>query len=397
MKAFISHKKSIIVAALVAGSGIFQACSKADVAPTELCAYSTPSSFLDHPKADDFQHLIDLYVAKGLPGIVALVEDENGKWVGYSGKADIRNNTPFLPCMPSKVASITKMMVATVAFQLQQEGVWSLDDKLSDYIDNDILSRIENAQDVSIRNCLQHTTGIYELISDSDFYLAVLNNPNKNWEAEELLEFVYGKPAQFEANTEVAYTNTNTLLVAMAMEVATGKPHSHELKNRIWTPLQMNDTYYQSRQRLPNNVAQGYYDLYNDGTIVNVSNLITGSGNGYGGVYSTVFDLDRYLTALFIDRSLLSENSLSEMTTFLVESERREIGVGVLKPFLDWDVEPGIGHTGRDLGYSADLFYFPTVNNRKMIFVVNYGTDGDTPLREVFWEFERKMIELVQD
>ena len=42
----------------------------------------------------------------------------------------------------------------------------------------------------------------------------------------------------------------------------------------------------------------------------------------------------------------------------------------------------------RDLGYCADLFVFPTRNNRLMIFFVNYGTDGYTALRE----FEKTLV-----
>lgn len=375
---------------------IFCACQKADVGPTEYCSYGTPDAFLQHPKAGTFQKLIDEYVSKGLPGITALVEDESGMWVGYSGFADLKNEVPFLPCMPSKAASITKMMVAAVAFQMQEEGLWSLDDSLSLHIDDELLRKIDNGAQVTLRNCLQHTSGFYELITDNDFYLAVVNNPNKHWDAEELLAFVYNKDAQFAPNERAAYTNTNTVLVAMAMDKVLGRPHSHALRNRIWTPLQMNDTYYQSREILPRHVAQGYYDLYNDGSIVNASNLITGSGNGYGGVFSTVFDLHAFLRAVLVDRSLLSESSVQQMTDFVGENEQRDIGVGALRPFKQWDVEPGVGHTGRDLAYSADMFYFPTVNDRIMIFMVNYGTNGDTPLREVFWEFEEKMIALVQ-
>jgi hypothetical protein len=51
-----------------------------------------------------------------------------------------------------------------------------------------------------------------------------------------------------------------------------------------------------------------------------------------------------------------------------------------------------VGHSGRDLGYSADLFVFPTRNDRLMIFFVNYGTDADSALREVFREFEKTLV-----
>ena len=77
----------------------------------------------------------------------------------------------------------------------------------------------------------------------------------------------------------------------MVIEAATHKDHSDLLKQYILNPLHLTNTYYQPHDVLPNTVAQGYFDLYNNNTIVNVSNLVTGSGNGYGGIYSNVFDL----------------------------------------------------------------------------------------------------------
>ncbi|MCC5917645.1 MAG: beta-lactamase family protein [Cryomorphaceae bacterium] len=376
--------------------GIF-GCQKADIVSTETCAYEPNMDYLQHPKADELSALLEKYRKLGLPGIVALVEDDHGIWVGHAGKADIDAGVPFLPCQPSKAASITKMMVAIVAFKMQERGDWSLDDKIQDYISKDIIDRIPHADTVTVRHCLQHTTGFYDIISDSDFYLSVLNNPNRHWKAEELIRFAYDKKGEFTPGSRSGYSNTNTLLVSMAMDAVLGYSHARALREEIWTPLGMGDTYYQSRESLPDHVAQGYYDLYNDGSILNVSNLITGSGNGYGGVFSTVYDLHVFLRALFFEKTLISQESLDQMLVFVNENEKRDIGVGVLRPFLDLPVPPGVGHTGRDLGYSADMFYFPTVNDQIMIFMVNYGTDGDTPLREVFWAFEQEMIELVTD
>lgn len=375
-----------ILLAMVAG------CQKPDIDSTEACQYQPEIDYALHPKAAQFTEILHEYKRKGLPGIVAMMEDEDGIWVGHEGFADLKNQIEFLPCQPSKAASITKLMVATIGFMLQEDGLWSLDDLISDYISKDILDNIEGANTVTIRNCLQHTTGFYDIITDSDFYLSVLNNPNKHWKSEELIAFAYGKEGSFTPNTAAKYSNTNTLLVSMAMDKVLGYSHARALRERIWTPLGMNDTYYQSRETLPNNVAQGYYDLYNDGRILNVSNIITGSGNGYGGVFSTVFDLRKYMRALYFDKTLISQSSLDEMLTFVNEDEKRDIGVGVLRSFKHLPVEPGVGHTGRDLGYSADMFVFPTVNDRMMIFFVNYGTDGDTPLRQIFWDFEEDMI-----
>jgi len=369
-------------------------CEEADVVPTNSCAYMPQPSFAEHPKSQAFQSIVDEYVKKGLPGISALVQDENGLWMGYAGKADIGKNVAFTPCHPSKAASITKFMVATLTFMLQERGLINIDDPISKYIDSDVLSNIENADQVTIKNCLQHTTGFYDITEDSEFYLAVLNNPNKDWSATELLKFMRGKDPNFEPNEGVLYSNSNTIFVAMCLDKVLGYSHARALRSVIWEPLGMNNTYYQSREDLPNTVAQGYYDLYNNNTIVNVSNLITGSGNGYGGVYSTVEDLQKFMNAYYFDKTLVSDESMTTMMTFLPEDGDTgdNLGVGIMQKFKKFSPHLGTGHSGRDLGYSADLFVFPTRNNRMMIFFVNYGTNGDTFLRETFREFEKELV-----
>jgi D-alanyl-D-alanine carboxypeptidase len=372
-------------------------CDPADVGPSDNCTYTSPPSSAAHPKNAVFQTIIDTYVKKGLPGISALVRDENGTWIGYSGKADVNKNIPFTPCHPSKAASITKFMVATLTFMLQEQGKININDPISKYVDADILKNIRNADKVTIKNCLQHTTGFYDVISDSEFYLAVLNNPNKQWHEEELLKYVYNKEASFPPNEGVEYSNTNTIFVSMCLNKVLGYHHTKALHDMIWEPLGMNDTYYQGHDALPNTAAQGYYDLYNNNTIVNVSNLITGSGNGHTGVYSTVLDLQKFMNAYYYDKTLINAASMATMMTFLPEDEQDNLGVGIMQKFKDFSPHLGTGHSGRDLAYSADLFAFPTRNNRLMIFFVNYGTNGESSLREVFREFEKTlMLELTK-
>lgn len=367
-------------------------CDEADIGPSDSCAYTPAASSATHPKNVVFQSILDTYVKKGLPGISALVRDESGTWVGYSGKADIDKNIPFTPCHPSKAASITKFMVGTLMMMLQEKGLININDPISKYVDADIIKKVKNADQVTIKNCMQHTTGFYDIITDAEFYLAVLNNPNKSWDAEDLLKYVYGKDPYFAPNEGVEYSNTNTIFVGMCLDKVLGYHHSKALRDMIWKPLGMNDTYYQSRDGLPNTVAQGYYDLYNNNTIVNVSNLITGSGNGYGGVFSTVYDLEKFMNAYYYDKTLVSEAGMATMMTFIPESEQNNLGVGIMQKFKNFSTHLGVGHSGRDLGYSADLFAFPTRNDRLMIFFVNYGTDGDTALREVFREFEKTLV-----
>jgi len=229
------------------------------------------------------------------------------------------------------------------------------------------------------------------VITSSDFYLAVLNNPNKNWTQEELLKFVYGVEGYPLNDPYPAhYSSTNTLLLSMCIEKAIGKKHDKLLYEKVLDLFGMNDTYYQGREKIPTSAAQGYFDLHNNGHIVNVSNLITGSGNGYGGIYSNVFDLHKFIKALLVDKTILSQASLNQMQEFVQEDADFYTGAGMIKKFTTKSAY-GIGHTGRDLGYVADLFYFPQ-RNLTMVFFVNYGTNGESSLKQVFFDFEDELV-----
>ncbi|HEU4573536.1 MAG TPA: serine hydrolase domain-containing protein [Chitinophagaceae bacterium] len=379
----------------------FFACRKAQIVQTRSVGEEVPwnDSSSQHPKNAALDALLKKYQKKGLPGISLLVNDRNGTWVGATGKADIDNNIDFVPGTVSKAASITKLLVGTLVFKLMEDSIHTgigyndLNTKINHWLPQRIINRIANGNEVTLGQCMKHETGIPDLIEENSFYLAVLNNPNKKWQPEELLSYIFDKPALFGPSDTAVYSNTNYVLVSMIIEAQTGRNHSDLLKELILNPLGMTHTYYQPHDELPNEVAQGYFDLYNNNTIVNVSNLVTGSGNGYGGIYSNVFDLFKFADALFIKKTLLKPSSLAIMQTWGKRDGSNLYGYGIQKSFLDKDIDAGIGHKGRDVGYSANLFYFPN-KGVTHIFFVNYGTDGDSHLRQTFYDFIDELVSI---
>ena len=391
--------KSLFILILV--TACFLSCKKALIEHTENTAPPIPwiDSSSHHPKDGLFKALLEKYRIKGLPGIALLVNDANGTWIGSTGKADIEKNIPFMPSTVSKAASITKLLVGTLVFKLMEDsantglGYDFLNTKINKWLPHSITDRLANGNIVTLGQCMKHETGIPDVIEQDAFYLAVLNNPNKAWQPEEILEFVYDKPAIFYPSDTAIYSNTNTTLVAMVIEAATSKKHSDLLRQYVIDPLGMSNTFYQPYDELPSYTAQGYFDLYNNNTIVNVSNLITGSGNGYGGIFSNVFDFYKFIDALLIKQTVLTAKSLSIMQTWGKPDGVNEYGYGIMKKFISRGADAGIGHSGRDLGYTANLFYFP---DKKVthVFFVNYGTDAESKLKEVFTAFQEELLNL---
>jgi D-alanyl-D-alanine carboxypeptidase len=377
-------------------------CEVEDITQTSLqnCTVELVASSKSHPRSAALQELMDEYVGRGLPAINLMVSDPAGTFISSSGMADIKNGIRMQPCHISKSASITKMFMTVLTLKLQEEGVLRIDDPLTLYLSSDDLKDIENATQVSLRDLMRHSTGIYDVITDEGFYLQVLNDPTRHWAPSDLLKFVRGKKADFKPNSTSGYSNTNTLLLSMAINKATGVPHSQLLRSKIIEPLGLNDTYYHWHDQLPEKrVAQGYFDLYHNGKILNLSNWNTGSGNGYGGIYSTVMDLHAFMKALLENKTVLSQESLNTMLTFdeSVNESRKYLGVGIFKDFID--LKPGLyayGHRGRDLAYSADLFYFPD-QQAIMALAMNYGTDSESNLKSVFLEFRDRLALLISD
>ena len=64
-----------------------------------------------------------------------------------------------------------------------------------------------------------------------------------------------------------------------------------------------------------------------------------------------------------------------------------------MKKFIDRGVDAGIGHSGRDLGYTANVFYFPN-KDVVHVFLINYGTDSKSNLRQVFTDFQEELLNL---
>ncbi len=352
-----------------------------------------------HPRNEIYKNLLEKYYRKGLPGISLLVNDQYGTWIGSVGKADLEHNINFETGQVSKIASITKLMVGALIFKLFEDstnsglGYHSLKLPMNTWIPHRITDKIPNGNEVTLGQLLKHESGIPDIAENDKFYLDVMNDPTKNWTQEELLKTIEGTDPIFKPGDTAIYSNTNTILVSMIIEASTGRKHGDLLREKIFESLGMTHTYYQPHDPLPTNTAQGYFDLYNNQQLINVSNITTGSGNGFGGVFSNIFDMYTFLDALLLKKTLISEKSLSIMQTFGKSDGTNRYGYGIMKKFIDRGTNAGIGHSGRDLGYTANLLYFPS-KNVSHAFLINYGTDNNSFLKQVFLDFQNELLDI---
>lgn len=173
-----------------------------------------------------------------VPGAVILIQDpQRGIWSATIGTSDLRSAAPIAPDMHFRIGSITKTFTGTVILQLVDEGKLKLDDPVAKY-----RPEVPNGANITIRQLLNMTSGLFNYTEDLAWNQALDANPQRNWTPQELVAIGFAHPPYFPPGTDFHYSNTNTVLLGRIIEQVTGNHVEDEFATRIFKPLGMNNT-----------------------------------------------------------------------------------------------------------------------------------------------------------
>ena len=378
-------KRSLLIATL----GIMSlACSKDKTIHIDDSIVCT-SNAQNHTSADAFQSLLDQNTMNGFVGITALVDHPtDGLWTGASGYANIETNTLMQPCHIHHAASIYKTFIATIIMQLVEEGKLSLADKLANYLSTDITNKLPNGNSISIKNLLQHRTGIPDIFEAEfldDFFL----NPTKQYTIRELLEYVYDKPPLSNVDTKFHYSDANFSLLTLIIQQIDGD-FVQSLQNRIFKPLALENTYFlEHGDPLPAGLVNNYWDRLGNGNFENNTDIqiaLTTGLRGSEGIITNANDLKTFIKAL-ANGELVT--NISQMTDFLKLPDdvmNREVYSGYGMGFMKVQIsgKEWFGHFGNQIGAGSIMLY----NAEKGITVIiltNTGTFFSDDMKVKFY------------
>ncbi|EAR16266.1 serine hydrolase domain-containing protein [Robiginitalea biformata] len=218
-----------------------------------------------------------------IPGAVALVA-RNGKIVLHKayGLANVRDSLPFRPDGIFRIASQTKAITATAVMMLWEEGRFRLDDPIADYIpefaDTGVLDTFREADSsftttpletpITIRHLLTHTSGIGYGMIDGDPRF------RKAYAKAGIVDAFTARPVTLAENIPKlarmplhhepgeGWTYSEGLdVLGYFVELVSGKPFDAFLKERIFDPLGMADTwFYLPEDRAERLVPVQYWD-----------------------------------------------------------------------------------------------------------------------------------------
>ena len=268
----------------------------------------------------------------------AVVDAVGNTTIGTSG-GDTDGNAPTADDV-FRVGSITKVLTSVAVLSLVEDGVVDLDAAASDYI-----NRVAVPDGVTVRDLLQHTSGIFNYTDSDSFFADVFADPDRTWIPEDVVEIVSDEPTLFEPGSEFNYSNTNFILLGLLIEEVTGEAYDQVVRKRILDPLDMSSTYLAGFENGPP-VFHPYEHL---GTGVMDYTAVATSAWAAGAMVSSAGDLHLLFTALFND-----EIVQSDLVDEMIDGEEYGLGLDLT------EADQGLyGHGGGIPGYRTFVLHSP--------------------------------------
>jgi D-alanyl-D-alanine carboxypeptidase len=248
-----------------------------------------------------------------------------------------------------QVASITKTFVATVVLQLVAEGKLGLGDAVERWLPG----LVPNGRSITIRELLEHTSGLFDYFDDKAFVRAVVAHPGRVWPPRKLVAIATAHPSLFPPGRDWSYSNTNYILLGLVVEAAGGKPLDQQLQRRIFERLGLSATSFPTDARIEGAHAHGYVGF---ATLPRVRSLLDTSpvspslSWAAGAIVSTGDDVTSFYSTLLSGR-ILPPYQIAAMKTLVPGVH---YGLGLLE--ADTPCGRAYGHEGDLRGYRSFVF-----------------------------------------
>jgi CubicO group peptidase (beta-lactamase class C family) len=171
---------------------------------------------------------------QGVPGAAVAVV-ANGELVYQQGFGfkDLAHTVPVAPDTLFGVGSVTKMLVATAALTLVEEGKLDLDAPINQYIPSFSVTSGDPSA-IHVRHLLSHTSGL----PDIDAELGSCSQDLTQWFADE----AHRAPILSTPGMLWNYSGRGYMLAGLALEELSGESFEDAMRHRVFEPAGMGQT-----------------------------------------------------------------------------------------------------------------------------------------------------------
>lgn len=316
----------------------------------------------------------------------AMQFNDDAVWEDAAGYSVLTPEVEVTTAHKYEIGSITKTLTSACVLQLVDEGILHLDDSVFTWLDP--IPFVDST--ITIRQLLQHKSGLYEVLSNADLQPTLLLDQDSIWQAKDVIN-TFIQPAIDEPGSTWSYCNTGYFMLGMIIEAATGNPFYEEIRSRFLDPLALSSIGIPSFESYTGPIAHVWLDITGDGVTDDAHFFyynwlsLNSAVAAAGGYYSTPEDITKWMRS-YLRGDLHSPEILAEAeTTVTAPGLPGTYGLGLIaKTFLGYQV---YGHGG-DLSYSANSWYFPDFD----LSITVMNNDAEI----ISWDLEPVTIALLQ-
>jgi len=177
-----------------------------------------------------------------VPGLaIAVTDADRVLSVETFGLADIANNVPMTPDTVCNWFSMTKLVTATVAMQLAEEGRLDLDAPAADYYQPiSTLRTSRSAPPITTRHLLSHSSGLANPMPMRWVHPASEPGPDHATFVANIIG--RNRRLRFEPGSRAAYSNLGYLVLGEIIGTVAGCSYESCVADRVLEPLGMSAT-----------------------------------------------------------------------------------------------------------------------------------------------------------
>lgn len=266
----------------------------------------------------------------------------------------METNTSFV------IASITKLVTATMIMQLVDEGKLKLDQTIGTYLPS---YKGPGRNKVTIHQLLNHTSGIKSSELGPEDEKGSLEIYSKKATTDELLhKYCSGELVSTPGST-FYYNNGDYIILGKVIEAIERDPYQKVLKRRILDPLGMKNSGFVTNENadILNDLVKSYKWDQKSKVFVKDAKKLYQNWYASAAMYSTAEDLSKFSDALFLNQTLVSKFSLKTLLT--THPKTKNYGYGLWVQFHEYHDDKTVlkiyERYGRIWGINTLFTYIP--------------------------------------
>lgn len=305
----------------------------------------------------------DHWLANATSGAFLVAQHGEIIFEAYSGFADFEKEVPITSETPIHLASISKVLTGIAILKLVEYGKLNLEDELTQYFEGFPYAGVR------VEDLLNHRSGLPNYLSFSE--------DKAFWDKTQLMSnqdvlnvLIEKKPPLLNSpNKRFFYNNTNFVLLALIIEKVTEKPYPEAMKEMVFNPLGMKNTFVMEFDKHKDSVSRSYY---NNGRDWGYDHLDATYGDK--NIYSTPRDLYKMDIAMYSDEFLPQELKERAWKGYSYEAKgNKNYGLGMR--MMEWeDGSKMLYHNGK--WHGNNTAYVRDFSNEACIIALGNRLNG---------------------